>query len=237
MKMKKNTVMMKTRGIIDMMEVYDKVRSVPENAQKTITGGRLNGKTDINPMWRIKTLTEVFGMCGVGWYYDVLDKRLEKADSGEVAAFVDIHLYVSTGDGQWSKPIFGTGGSMFIAKDKNGLYTSDECFKMALTDAISVSCKALGVGADIYWDKDKTKYDRPEEQNQEEKKQGVAPTENRITKVQIDHIMSFVNESNKDNLKEIMTKHGVDKLANMPISKFDQIFKEFVENGLPFDLG
>ena len=51
---------------------------------------------------------------------------------------------------------------MFVAKEKSGMYTSDECFKMALTDAISVACKALGVGADVYWDKDKTKYDQPE---------------------------------------------------------------------------
>lgn len=29
---------------------------------------------------------------------------------------------------------------------------------MATTDAISVACKQLGIGADIYWDKDKTKY-------------------------------------------------------------------------------
>lgn len=29
---------------------------------------------------------------------------------------------------------------------------------MALTDAISVACKALGIGADVYWDKDSTKY-------------------------------------------------------------------------------
>ena len=27
------------------------------------------------------------------------------------------------------------------------------------TDAISVACKSLGVGADVYWDKDSTKYD------------------------------------------------------------------------------
>ena len=30
---------------------------------------------------------------------------------------------------------------------------------MALTDAISVACKALGFGANVYWDKDRTKYD------------------------------------------------------------------------------
>lgn len=29
---------------------------------------------------------------------------------------------------------------------------------MALTDAISVACKTLGMGADVYWDKDSTKY-------------------------------------------------------------------------------
>ena len=35
---------------------------------------------------------------------------------------------------------------------------SDECFKMALTDAISVAAKAIGVAADVYWQKDRTKY-------------------------------------------------------------------------------
>lgn len=143
---------------MDNLELYDKVRAVPENAQRKISGGRLNGKTDINPMWRIKTLTEQFGPCGVGWKYEIVNKRLEQAEGGEVAAFVDINLYIKA-YGEWSSAIPGTGGSMFVAKEKNGLYVSDECFKMALTDAISVACKALGVGADVYWDKDKTKYD------------------------------------------------------------------------------
>jgi hypothetical protein len=50
---------------------------------------------------------------------------------------------------------------MFVASEKSGLYTSDECFKMALTDALSVACKALGIGADVYWDRDPNKYDKP----------------------------------------------------------------------------
>ena len=143
------------------LTLYDKLRSVPAEAQKTITGGRLNGKTDINPMWRIKALTEAFGSCGIGWWYEITDKRLESTPLGEVSAFVDINLYYVL-DGQVSKPVVGTGGSAFVAKEKNGLYQSDECFKMALTDAISVACKALGVGADVYWDKDTTKYTRPQ---------------------------------------------------------------------------
>lgn len=147
------------------LAIYDAVRTVPEAAKKPIAGGRLKGMTDINPMWRLKTLTEQFGPCGVGWKYTITDKRTERGAKDEVAAFVDIDLYIKV-DGTWSDPIPGTGGSMFIANERNGLYTSDECFKMALTDAISVACKALGFGADVYWEKDRTKYTQPEEEPQ-----------------------------------------------------------------------
>ena len=143
------------------LELYDKIRAVPQNACKRIEAGRLKGKTDINPMWRIKAMTEVFGPCGIGWKYTITEKRMETGANGEIAAFVDIDLFVKDGDG-WSEAIPGTGGSMFVAKEKNGPYTSDECFKMALTDAISVSCKALGMGADVYLEMDKTTYGKKE---------------------------------------------------------------------------
>lgn len=138
---------------------YDHLRAVPPEAKKEIKGGRLAGKTDINPMWRIKALTEAFGPCGIGWKYEVTGKELCPGANGEVAAFVHINLYIKV-DGAWSDPIPGTGGASFVAQERGGLYTSDECYKMALTDAISVSCKALGVAADVYWEKDSTKYDR-----------------------------------------------------------------------------
>ena len=142
---------------MDNLAIYNKVRHVPDEAQKRITGGRLNGMTDINPMWRIEELTALFGPCGTGWKYTVTRREMVPDGSGQVAAFMDIDLYYRDGDG-WSEPIPGTGGSMFITKEKGGLYTSDECYKMALTDALSVACKALGVGADVYWEKGATKY-------------------------------------------------------------------------------
>ena len=141
---------------MENLEWYEKYRSVPENAQKPITAGRLKNKTDINPMWRIKALTELFGPCGIGWYYETTRKWIEESEK-EAAAFVDIKLYIKV-DGEWSKPIEGTGGSMFRASESRGIYTSDECYKMATTDAISVACKQLGIGADIYWGADSTKY-------------------------------------------------------------------------------
>lgn len=138
--------------------LYETLSRPPVEALKRITGGRLNGKTDINPQWRYKAMTEAFGLCGIGWKYTIDRQWIEVGDSGERLAFVNVSVYVRDGD-IWSEAIPGTGGSMLTAKEKNGLYNSDEAFKMATTDALSVALKFLGVASAIYagqWDG--TKY-------------------------------------------------------------------------------
>lgn len=206
------------------LELYNRFREVPNDAKKKITGGRLNGKTDINPMWRIKSLTEAFGPCGIGWYYEVTNQWLETGNNGEIAGFCNINLYIKNGD-EWSKPIFGTGGSAFIAKEAKGLYTSDEVFKMALTDAISVACKALGLGANVYWDSDKTKYDRPVEESTHTIKAEPAPTKKEepkkeenstkhtsVTPPTEDELSAMILDIlNSKNLKEITAKWNMYK--------------------------
>lgn len=142
---------------MDNLKIYEAAREVPENAKKKIGGGRLKGMTDINPMWRIKKLTELFGPAGVGWYFEILDLWILDGSDGNKTANAKINLYVKDGD-EWSKPIAGVGGGAFVSKESGGMYTNDECYKMALTDALSVSCKALGIGADVYWAADNTKY-------------------------------------------------------------------------------
>lgn len=144
------------------MKIYEQVRAVPKEALKEIKGGRLKGMSDINPMWRLKKLTEMFGICGVGWKIEIVDKRLENGSHDQIVCFVDINLYIKV-DGEWSAAIQGMGGSSFIAKESSGLFTSDECFKMAYTDAISVACKSLGFAADVYYANDRTKYTTQEE--------------------------------------------------------------------------
>ena len=141
------------------LDLYNRVRKVPQEAIKSIAAGRLKGMSDINPMWRIKRLTEEFGVCGFGWKYEIIRMWNENGGNGVISSFVLISLFVKM-NGEWSEAIQGIGGSSFVTNEKNGLYTSDECFKMALTDAISVACKALGMGADVYWDKDSTKYNQ-----------------------------------------------------------------------------
>ena len=197
------------------LEIYEKVRQVPAEAKKEITNGKLKGKTDINPMWRIKVLTEQFGPCGFGWYYKILEKRIEKGDANTIAAFVDIELYVKKED-NWSQPIPGTGGSAFVQYFKSAGYseTNDECFKMALTDALSVSCKALGIGADVYWQADATKYTKSEKVDAEDGKKPVTKkaepqpcTAEQV--IEINHLYST------DDVKKILTYYKVDELSQL----------------------
>ena len=169
------------------MDLYEAIRSVPVEAQKTIGAGRLKGMTDINPMWRIKALTEQFGVCGIGWYYECTKQWIEEVGDERVAC-VNINLYIKVA-GEWSKPIFGTGGSKLSTTERSGVYVSDECYKMATTDAISVACKSLGMGADVYWSADRTKYS-PATQEQKEEAEDTAKTKEienmKISKVKVD---------------------------------------------------
>ena len=141
---------------MDKMTIYNATRSVPKEAQKDFNNGRFKG-TDINPMWRIKTLTEQFGPAGFGWYISNVSFE-DKVVAGETLTICQLDLFVKIGD-EWSKPIHGVGGNRTSTKTSSGnTMISDEAEKMAYTDAISVACKALGIGADVYYQADKTKY-------------------------------------------------------------------------------
>ena len=144
----------------DKLRFYNATAEVPREAKKPIGGGRLKGMTDINPMWRIKKLTEVFGPCGFGWWYRITEQQIARDEhTKQAAAFVNVELFVRDPEsGEVSQPIPGTGGAAFLAAEKSGIYLDDEAFKKATTDAISVAAKALGVGASVYWERDPDKY-------------------------------------------------------------------------------
>lgn len=134
------------------LAIYEQARLVPKPAIKPIVSGRLKGKSDINPVYRIKRMTEIFGPCGIGWRYEIVKQWLETYGN-EVKAFTHINLYIKW-DGEWSEAIPGIGGAAFVSMESKGAYVSDECYKMSLTDALSVSMKALGIAADIYYSMD-----------------------------------------------------------------------------------
>lgn len=206
--------------MMDNLLYYNKCREVPDSAKKPIQGGRLSGKTDINPMWRIKKLTEIFGPCGIGWYYKSVKEWIETYEKS-AAAFVKIELYIKV-DGEWSMPIQGTGGSMFVELQRSGAYVSDECFKMATTDAISVACKQLGIGADVYWDRDESKYAEKDEgknqpQNQESDKATGNPSNQQSDEEMISLRKTLSNELLRTGYAwgSVMKTYKVDSLEDL----------------------
>ena len=220
----------------DNLKIYKSLEEVPQEAQKKITGGRLVGMTDIKPMWRIEKLTEVFGAVGLGWYSVIKNKEIIEGANGVKIAVVDINLFVNykipygLEEDLWSEPIEGTGGSTFIAKEKDGLYTSDECFKMAYTDALSVACKSLGMGAKVYWGD--SKYDTKKKITTEEEAKKYKLTFGKFNGQTLEevaeqnewYIESYLLANGDDTIKSALKLMGYEEeteedIKNMPIQE------------------
>lgn len=75
------------------------------------------------------------------------------------------------------------------------MHISDECYKMALTDAISVACKALGVAADVYWSSDVTKYSENSQNNEESNPKGSNVYSGKQLKEAIDEVRACNSRS------------------------------------------
>ena len=229
---------------MENLEIYNQLKSVPDNAKKKIQAGRLKGMTDIKPMWRIEKLTEMFGMCGIGWKAPIKNKEIIEGANGEKIAIVDIDLYVKV-NGEWSESIEGTGGSSFISKEKNGLYTSDECFKMAYTDALSVACKSLGMGADVYWGDSKYIDENDKEPTLEDAQNYVLTFGKHQGKKLMDVIKNesyrnYLNESDNEYIKkciELLTnkKQTTEKEQDERINLMHQLNEAELEFDIPHE--
>ena len=205
---------------MDKMIYYNQLRTVPQEAKKPIGGGRLKGMTDISPMWRIKRMTEIFGPVGIGWYYTIEKQWLEAGAGEEQKAFCNINLYYKQ-ENEWSMPIPGTGGSDFVVKESKGLYTSDECFKMALTDALSVAMKALGIAADVYFEKDRSKYDNHEDGEDKNQKMMQDVGKAKIDAPKVKTLLQLIEETG--TTREAIEEYVKCKLEDMTYNNWGEI--------------
>jgi hypothetical protein len=191
-------------------QLWDKLARPPKRALKQISGGRLKGMTDVNPQWRYEIMTEVFGPCGIGWTYEVVRLWTEDGPQGQVFAFAEILLRVK--DEEWSAPIPGVGGNMLVVMEKAGLHANDEAYKMAITDALSVAMKSLGVAADIYaglWDGSKYQNTKPEKA---------------ISKEQAQDLEALIDEVGGD-LDMFLKGFKIESLSKMPLAQLPQALK------------
>jgi hypothetical protein len=225
---------------MDNLKIWNALKQPPPSALKTIQAGRLKGKSDISPQWRYQAMTEQFGPCGIGWKYEIPEFWTDNGADNLVCAFAKVLLYFKHDD-VWSEPIPGIGGSMLVAKESSGPYTSDEAYKMAVTDALSVAMKMIGVAADVYmglWDGSKYK-DTP--QQKESQKQDSDSKEmsskqwNFIKKISVETQQMTESElidmikwkAQKENLEP---RHWKMTKFLLPEDKFQEVFIEYSEH-------
>ena len=133
------------------LRFYSQGCEVPADALKKIMAGRIKGMSDVNPMWRMKRMTEVFGPVGFGWRYEI-EKFWTETYGNEVKCFCNVNLYVRDPETkEWSAAIPGNGGSSIVSAERQGIYVNDEGYKMALTDALSIAMKPLGIGGNVWY--------------------------------------------------------------------------------------
>lgn len=136
-------------------KLYDQLSPCPEDATKPFNRG-WSGKS-IDPQWRIKTLTEAFGPCGIGWGFDITNRWSDEAE-GHKFAFVSGRIwYVWEGEKRYS--LETTGGTQFSSRQ------GEDAYKCSETDALGKSAVAIGLAADVYHGKhDGDKYQIPASQ-------------------------------------------------------------------------
>lgn len=192
----------------EKLKLWKAVARPPEWALKEIKGGRLKGKTDINPQWRYQVLTEEFGPCGTGWYYELAKTGIIDGSDGQKFVQVEIALFYKVGE-EWSRPVVGVGGALLVVNESSKTYNDDDAIKKATTDALSVACKLLGVGADIYKGMyDGSKYDDVENTDP-------------ITPDQHTELNDLINETKTDS-EAFLKYFKISDLADLPAKKYMQ---------------
>lgn len=202
------------------LKIWNKVKQVPAEFTKKIEFGKLKNKSDINPQWRLMAMTQAFGQVGHGWTYRIVRTWSEPHPTdGSVMCFAEVAVKTKV-DGEWGQEFSGIGGSEIVEKNKNGLQSNDDGYKMAVTDALSVAFKAVGVASDVYLGNfDGAKYARNIDKAFDEP----------ISQAQYDELMGIIgglSEQGREFVVNDMRQRGV-KLVDLPQSQYVG-FKNFL---------
>lgn len=145
------------------MRIWDQVDTTDPSATKNFTGmGGFKG-TAIKPTYLMRKATEVFGPCGEGWGWTVLEDRFDEGgplqaptkewpDAPLITAklhTIKIQLWYLGKDGQ-KCTVEHYGHTPFVHLQQGKIITDWEAAKKSLTDAIGKCLQPLGFAADIH---------------------------------------------------------------------------------------
>jgi hypothetical protein len=143
--------------------IWDQVDTTDPSATKNFTGmGGFKG-TAIKPTYLMRKATEVFGPCGEGWGWTILEERFDEggplqAPTKEWPTAPLINAKVHTvrielwyqGEGGQKCTVTHYGHTPFVLLQQGKIITDWEAAKKSLTDAIGKCLQPLGFAADIH---------------------------------------------------------------------------------------
>lgn len=128
------------------LEIWNKHTKIPSQFIKKIQGKQYKGDS-VNSTYVVRCLTEMFGVCGQGWGYTVLEHAFKDFANGDVLHYCLIHFWA----GKDAKGFSQFGQTKAAYKTSTGGFMVDEdAPKKSLTDAITKAASHLGIAWEIY---------------------------------------------------------------------------------------
>jgi len=213
----------------DNTRIWDQVNTTDPSATKNFTGmGGFKG-TAIKPTYLMRKATEVFGPCGEGWGWTVLEDRFDEGgpllaptkewpEAPRINAklhTIKIELWYLGKDGQ-KCTVQHYGHTPFVLLQQGKIITDWEAAKKSLTDAIGKCLQPLGFAADIHMGlfddaayveavRDEVALEKAEDRVEEEERQKQA---------RLDYIQSVV-----DLLKGAQSANELKKIHDVAVKK------------------
>jgi len=129
----------------------------PKYTKKFTRGGGFSG-TAINATYLAKRATETFGPIGTGWGIEVEDEKYAEGApivddkhgkvGHEVIHVLRIKLWYVLNETRGEVRHYGQ--TVFVGKNKHGVFTDEEAPKKSLTDAMSKALSLLGFASDVH---------------------------------------------------------------------------------------
>lgn len=206
--------------------IWDAVfKTDPKHTKGFTRGGGFKG-TATNALYLIHKATKLWGPMGSAWGVEIIeDKMLQGAPmildgivvGHEIIHCVTINLFHPGG----KVPAFGQ--TIFVGKNKNGLFTDEEAPKKSLTDATTKALSWLGFSADIHMGLyDDNKYVNDLRIEFSEPVQSEPQRPEFLTAEQITIIENAAKAAGKD-VARICKKAEVASLSDMPYDWFEAV--------------
>lgn len=201
------------------LSLWESVERTDPNYTKNFNrSGGFSG-TSTNPTYLIKKATQVFGVVGIGWGWEVIKDEvmvgglIQVGDNfcNELVHTIHLRLwYVINGE---KASVEHFGATTFVGKNKYGVFTDEEAKKKSLTDALTKCLSMLGFSADIHmgkWDDNKYVNDR----------------RNEVAAEKVNNALSMI----KDELEKLTTEEDIKRLFALSVKSY-----EFANGSQPYN--